>query len=958
MLLACFSINLSSQSIQQKADSLLALIENTEIDTVKANHYISLGKMYLYNNPTEATQFLRKGLAISDKARFHKGLRVFYVNLFNVHDILGSHSDSLLVYIKAIEDLYEETGDIMYKIQVHWSRGVYYKKFGNSDKVIEEYLKALKLVRQHNSDKLKEAKLLCNIANILIVNGDYEDALDYYKKATPLFVNDKRSQAIVYLNIGNIYNHDLNERDTALQFLSTAYILAEEVEDYNLMVDILIEQGNISDSKENYEQANQLYQRALKIVTQYNLGHNFIQVLTALGRHHLERKQYKRSIEYNERAINLIEKGQNYGYLKEVYENQEKAYVALGNYKSAHEVKTQLANHLDSLNSAEVKGKIKELQTKYEVEQKEAENELLKEKQAVSLRQLRYKSYMTIGLVVALLFAIIWVVTYYRSNQQLRANKEIIESQSRELKELYEDKSRLFVNIAHELRTPLMLITNPINNVMKNKELPTKALQSLQVVHRNTTYLKELVNQVLDLSKSEQQNLPVYISSFQLSDMLNVLITDFQSFADYQKIQFQTPIHIDNISLKTDGEKLFIILKNLLSNAFKYTPSGGKVELNYTESGNDVIINVKDTGQGIDKMDIPHIFKPYFQSSYTPIEGGTGIGLAICKEYIEELGGNIKVNSNLGQGSTFSIQFPKHLRSKHAEIAHTPLSFLEKAAVQPIEIASPHNIDEDRKTLLIVEDNLEISQYLQTILQDNYQILLANNGAEGLKQLEQQQTDLILTDIMMPVMNGFELMKRVKTNEKWQQIPIIALTARNEIADKLEALRIGIDDYLVKPFHEEELQIRIKNLLKYQENRLNFIAEEVEKTEAANMQSDNSINPAAATPPITKIDQEWLAELEQLTYKGITNVDFNAYQLSLEMDISYSQLYRKIKQLVGFTPKQYINQIRYQQARQFLENRTYTSVKRVAYEIGFKDEKNFSRNFKKRFGKYPSAYLE
>ncbi len=267
-------------------------------------------------------------------------------------------------------------------------------------------------------------------------------------------------------------------------------------------------------------------------------------------------------------------------------------------------------------------------------------------------------------------------------------------------------------------------------------------------------------------------------------------------------------------------------------------------------------------------------------------------------------------------------------------------------------LSAPQN--EDKPRLLVVEDNLDICKYLESILELQYQIVFAHNGVEGLKQLEQQTPDLILTDLMMPVMDGFEFMKKVKQNEKWQQIPIIALTARSEMADKLAVLRIGVDDYLVKPFHEEELQIRVKNLLKNQSNRLVFIAEETEKAEAASFQSDV---PTDNTPTITQNDQEWLKNLENLTYSGIPNVDFKAQQLSLELDISYSQLYRKTKLLTGFTPKQYINQIRYQQARQFLESKTYVSVKRVAYEVGFKDPKNFSRNFKKRFGKYPSAYM-
>ena len=264
------------------------------------------------------------------------------------------------------------------------------------------------------------------------------------------------------------------------------------------------------------------------------------------------------------------------------------------------------------------------------------------------------------------------------------------------------------------------------------------------------------------------------------------------------------------IELTTDGEKLFIVLKNLLSNAFKYTHSGGQVMLNYVEINDTLQISIQDTGKGILEKDLAQIFKPYFQTSNVaaPIEGGTGIGLAICKEYIKQLGGSIQVNSELGKGSIFMIQFPKQLANFPISET-TNLSFIQtnqsKTTLSSI-VTSPTNAP----SILIVEDNLDICQYLQIILQEDYQVTFANNGAEGLAKLEKQTPDLILTDLMMPVMDGFEFMKKVKSQDKWRAIPVIALTARSEMTDKLHALRIGVDDYLVKPFLEDELKCNDK----------------------------------------------------------------------------------------------------------------------------------------------------
>lgn len=618
---------------------------------------------------------------------------------------------------------------------------------------------------------------------------------------------------------------------------------------------------------------------------------------------------------------------------------------------------------IEALNSSEA---VKALYVEYETKEKEQQLKV----QTLELAQKSGQQNQLIGGILAL-FLIGGVSTLYFSNrnqllQKDLASKKIIESQAKELQVLYDNKNRFFANIAHELRTPLTLIAGPVETVSKLKNLPIAAQKNLNIVNRNITYLKQLVNQILDLSKKEVKELNLQVNTFNFSDMLNALVADFQSFSDYQNIDFQIPNNINkSIKLTTDAEKLFIVLKNLLSNAFKYTHSEGQVRLNYVDMGQTLQVSVQDTGRGITETDIQYIFNPYFQTSdaNAPIEGGTGIGLAISREYIESLGGTIQVNSEFGKGSTFVIQFPKQLEG----IIATPidLSFLETTKRTAVSLEAPlvSALSKEVLTILVVEDNVDICQHLQTILQENYQVIFANNGIQGLTQLEKYQPDLMITDLMMPVMDGFELIEKVKAQEKWRQIPIITLTARSEMTDKLHALRIGVDDYLIKPFLEEELKIRIENLLTNSKKRQAFLEAELEKTEALSIATntthvltDNEPQ-MKATPKISVEDAEWLKSLETIVRNQITNVNFNINQLCLEMAVSSSQLYQKLKKLTGLTPKQYIDQIRYTKARKLLEMQTYNSVKRIAYEVGFKDEKNFSRNFKKRFGKYPSSYL-
>lgn len=627
--------------------------------------------------------------------------------------------------------------------------------------------------------------------------------------------------------------------------------------------------------------------------------------------------------------------------------HQKETTQATLSYLKVLEIKDTLSNRENNRLS-------KELLVQYETKEKE-------QQLALQNAELSKKTLQRNGFIIAALMLLGFGWYFWRQNQQLQKSKQTIEKQANELHQLYENKNRFFANIAHELRTPLTLIAGPIFKVLKNNHLPQAAQQSLSIANRNINYLQQLTNQILDLSKKEFGELSVQISNFQFSDILNALVQDFQPFANYQKIEFTPPNNIHNdIQLSTDGEKLFIVLKNLLSNAFKYTDSGRSVTFDYVDMNDQIQITVQDTGRGISKEDLKNIFNRYFQTNdpNAPIEGGTGIGLAVCKEYIESIGGTIQVNSEIGKGSTFVVQFPKKINGAISD--NINLSFSQQILVEEsISNAAVPIISDDMPTVLVVEDNLDICQYLQSILQHNYQLIFANNGEEALHQLgRHSKVDLILTDLMMPVMDGFELIENLKSQDNYRNIPIITLTARSEMADKLQALRIGVDDYLVKPFNEEELQIRIKHLLNNSTQRQAFLEEITEIAENGERATADNEPEMESSSSISKADAEWLNELEQIVKKRITDLDFNVNQLCLDAAISSSQLYRKLKGLTGLSPKNYINQIRYHQAKQLLENRRFSSVKKVAYEVGFKDEKNFSKNFKKRYGKNPSSYLE
>ena len=370
-------------------------------------------------------------------------------------------------------------------------------------------------------------------------------------------------------------------------------------------------------------------------------------------------------------------------------------------------------------------------------------------------------------------------------------------------------------------------------------------------------------------------------------------------------------------------------------------------------------IQVQDSGRGIHSHDLPHVFDRYFQSKMPKAvsEGGTGIGLAICKEYSKLLGGDIWVQSKYGENTTFGVSLPKVVTENPVIV---PASIVSTTSTDTNKLI-PVESNNDLPTILLVEDNLEMQAYIQFTLGVYYNIIVAGNGYIGIKTLEAHthQIQLIISDVMMPVMDGYEFLETVKKDERFAAIPIIMLTALSDTKHKLKGLRMGIDDYLTKPFVDEELIVRIDNLIANADERQAF---QLTRTNPAISISNEDVSKKQvidhAEEKISIQDLEWLKNLETIVKENISDSRYTVDKLALEIAMSRSLVYRKIKALTGLTPNNYINQARYEQARYYLETKKIANIKTIAYEVGFKDEKYFARNFKKRFGKYPSEFLK
>lgn len=580
--------------------------------------------------------------------------------------------------------------------------------------------------------------------------------------------------------------------------------------------------------------------------------------------------------------------------------------------------------------------------------------------QVLSLKPFYLESWFFIS-VLLIVLAAVFLISRYRERslreQRARLEKTVqdrtatIEQQKEELKSLDELKSRFFANVSHELRTPLTLILGPLNRIIKSgeKRAPKEA-ELLQFMHRNSQHLLKLVNEILDLSKLEKGKLEIDWEPVNLGEFLKLITDQFSAYAESKGIDFHQENHVDaGLSLLLDRTKVEKIIFNFISNALKFTPSGGRVSLITREEEESILVKVEDTGSGIAPEDLPYVFDRFFQTQQKnkAPQGGTGIGLSLARELAELLGGSVGVTSELGQGSSFWVRFPKEIfadKPQPIEV-EAPLTFAKKE--QEKAVAKPAT---QAPKILLVEDNVELRQYLQTILEEDYHCQTAENGQlawDFLKQAARGELpDLIISDVMMPVMDGIELVEKIKADDLLCQIPVIMLTARADIQVKIHSLRTGVDDYITKPFHEEELLVRIANLLKnYAGRQAALNADQEQQMEAADV------------PAISQEDRNWLQDFESYIQQNVANDLVTVPYLAEQFAMSESTLRRQLNRLTGLSPKQYLQEVRLDSARQLLENRAFRTVAQVASRAGFANQRTFTRNYKERFGKNPSEYI-
>ena len=503
-------------------------------------------------------------------------------------------------------------------------------------------------------------------------------------------------------------------------------------------------------------------------------------------------------------------------------------------------------------------------------------------------------------------------------------------------------KLQFFTNISHELRTPLTLIADPVNYIIHDDNLNSQQRSMLQIVQRNVLVLTQLVSEILDFRKVQNGKMELRLSDFNLAESMKQWIMLFSVSAQKKHIAISMDAP-DTIMLRADQDKIERICYNLLSNALKYTSEGGEITLTAKEENGRVMISVADNGCGISSDELPYIFDRFYQAKNAG--RGTGIGLAIVKAFTELHHGEVSATSIEGKGSTFTIHIP--VRQK-GEVTNQPTEKIEQL-VEPSSAEEVPNqarhIDEliqpyqtDKPEVLIIDDNIDIRTYLRSVLSEKYNVSEAADGKVGLELARKIVPDIVLSDIMMPVMDGLAFCQQLKTDKAISHIPVILLTARSLDEQRAEGYEHGADAYLSKPFSLRLLLSRIDNLIESRKKLNQTWSKGVEDDEIGNISNE--------------IDKSFLKQLRKIIQENLANSDLSVEQIGDEIGLSRVQLYRKVKALTGYSPVEIVRKARLTRARHLLQT-TERTVSEVAYAVGFSTPSYFSKCYKDEFGENP-----
>lgn len=875
----------------------------------------NLGALYR-NNYVKALSYYQQALKIAKQIKRPEKQVKLYLEMAKLSQDFANYPQALGELHEALE-VSQKSGYREGQASSLFEIGWFYNNIGDSGKAIRFIKESLSL-NQELGDRREAAKSLGMLGNIYMNQGEYTTSLKYYNSCIKILkeINEKLGLASAYANIAVLYQ------------LQSDYSMALKYHDKSFAIS----------SKQGFKGPMLLYYK--------DMGH-FIQVApdSLLFRIGIKPSlRYQTAINYGTRALEMAREENNIIQRAYILQFLISAYEQLGDYKTAYFNLKTLTAIKDSISGEEKQKEVIRKEVEFNFKQRAAANQAVLEKEALKQRIIR--SSLIAGLILLLVFSIIVL----RQRNKTRKARETAEQSERQ-------KQRFFTNISHEFRTPLTLLIGPLEDLMAGgDERAFKAI--IPEMYRNSKRLLRLINQLLDLSRLDAERFKINTQREDIIPFTKQIVHAFSSLAEAGEIELEMIVDPklnssparSKLTFYFDEDIVEKILSNLLSNAFKYTPKGGHIAvmISLPESNPGyLLLKVKDSGTGIPEDVLPYIFGRFYQvENQNTQEMGSGIGLALVKELVELHGGKISVQSKEKEGTTFNCFLP--VNKKISTFSKPPLirekenfvPVLEEDMEQGKEGLTIKEPDEEGKpVVLVVEDHQDIRKYIGSKLKDQYELLEAQNGEQGLQIAREHIPGLVISDVVMPLMDGIAFCRTLKTDNRTSHIPIILLTARAEDSDKMTGLETGADAYLIKPFNSRELLIRVKNLI---ESRNKMRAKFSERL---------VVKPSEIA--VTSHDREFIQKLLKTVEAHIDDRKFSVDTLSRAVNMSTSQLNRKLNAIINQPASKFIRSVRLQRAMDLLKN-TSDSISEVAFKTGFEDPSYFSRVFKARFGCLPS----
>jgi len=823
---------------------------------------------------------------------------------------------------------------------------------GNGQFYKLEYEKAFSLYAKADSvcdasEKLRVSPIRAKIQNYMgyavrITHG-YDKAVEYYFKAKEIYqeLNDLSGVQEVNLGLTQYYTNK-GEYDKAEQLLTQAVTYYRDRGPQSSYTYAIISRGYFFLKQEMYDKALKDYQLYHDIAFE---GTNKLFQLNALNYMsylYLEMGKLKLASQFGEDGIKLSKEIGEVETRKKIYEQLVLIYTkdeATEKLNQTYKNYIALRDELDSLGKDK---EIFELEAKYQTEKKEQEIALLTTQNQLARQEKQNQLYLLLGIVLIVVIVAVFFFILYR-NRQKTANK---------LKELDKLKSHFFANVSHEFRTPLTLIKSPVEKELSKPKLDPELKSELKTINRNADRLLALVDQLLDLSKLESGHMQLQVTRANLLSDIRAIASAFEFLAEQKSIQYTLNIPTSNELCWYDQDVVEKIAANLLSNAFKYTEEGGAVMIQVNITNGSLELSVKNTGEGIKEGKIKKVLERFYQSDNS--RDGAGIGLALVNELITLHKGQLSFSSTENGWTVFTVQLPvrreRFSREECAIIDSNVSKSREGNLVQVISQSDrvpafnePEDANIDNPILLVIDDNSDIRTLIKSLFCEDYQVIEAKNGRIGIEKAIQNIPDVIISDVMMPEVDGVELSATLKQDERTSHIPIILLTAKAGDVNKMIGLETGADDYVIKPFRNEILKVRVKKLVELREQLRKRYSHEL------------ILKPKEVA--VTTTDEKFMQRVQELLDEKITDSDFNAQVFSEEIGMSRMQLHRKLKALIGQTTSEFIRSQRLQLAAQMLKKEGI-NMSEVGYAVGFNDPSYFSKCFKEYFGKSPSEYAE